>query len=54
MNDVDSTHNVVIFGADGTGKTTIINNFIEDPDPNITVLDKRFVSLMVAIMQGKR
>lgn len=42
---VDSTHEVVVFGARGVGKTTIISCFLQDLNPNIRALDQEFVSL---------
>ena len=45
VDNFDSAHNVVIFGENGTGKTTIINHFFNNPD--ISELDRRCVSLMV-------
>lgn len=47
VENVDSTHEVVVFGPDGVGKTTIINCFVDDPNPNIRELDQRFVSFKV-------
>ena len=45
VKNVDSTHDVVVCGPDGVGKTTIINYFFGDPNPDIRVLDQQFVSL---------
>ena len=44
VENVDSTHEVVVFGPDGVGKTTIINCFVGDPNPHIRELDRQFVS----------